>query len=186
MSKQIEMDKIKIGNVRLSFPNLFKMGSFNGESTGKYDATFLLDKKEHKEAIKQIKTQFKQLAAPNGKLQGKMPSDDRLCLKDGDETERKEQVGCYTLKASTKRRPILLDRDKTPVTEDDNLLYAGCYVNVIVSLWAQNNAYGKRINASLGGVQFCGHGEPFGAPQIDQDEFDVFGDEDDEDDELAF
>jgi len=183
MKEQAQLERIKIPNVRLSFPNLFETSVFDGNDTGKYDATFLLNKETHKDIIKQIRAQFKTLAA-GPKLQKKMPSPDRLCLKDGDETEREEQQGHYTLKASTKKRPVVLNRDKTPVTEDDNLIYAGCYVNTIVTLWAQNNAYGKRINASLDGVQFCAHGEPFGAPAIDKDEFDVFGDE--EDDEAPF
>jgi hypothetical protein len=169
----MKMDKIKMQNVRLSFPNLFHTASFGGEDTGKYDATFMLDKKEHAETIKLIRQEIKALA--NEKFKDKLPPDDKLCLKDGDETDRQEYQGCFTLKASSKRRPLVLNRDKSPVTEEDNIIYAGCYVNAIVSLWAQNNAFGKRINASLDGVQFAGHGEPFGAPAIDADEFDAFG-----------
>mgnify|MGYP001230954780 CR=1 FL=1 len=36
------------------------------------------------------------------------------------------------------------------------------YVNANIELWAQNNAYGKRINATLLVVQFSKDGEPFG------------------------
>lgn len=39
------MSKIQLKAVRLSFPSLFQMGSFGGDSTGKYEATFVLDKK---------------------------------------------------------------------------------------------------------------------------------------------
>ena len=45
------MSKIKIPSARLSFPSLFNMASFGGESTGKYEATFILDKKEHAKVI---------------------------------------------------------------------------------------------------------------------------------------
>jgi len=62
--------------------------------------------------------------------------------------------------------------------EDDGTIYAGCYVNAIISLWAQDNTYGKRINAQLEGVQFCNNGEPLGAGGIDVDEFDAFASED--------
>ena len=34
-------------------------------------------------------------------------------------------------------------------------------MNAIVELWAQDNNYGKRINASLAGVQFAKDGEAF-------------------------
>jgi hypothetical protein len=168
--------RINIPNARLSFPNLFKTAVFGGEDTEKYDSTFILDKTDHKAVIQEIQDGIKTLVKEH--LKGKMPDDDKICLKDGDETERPEQQGCYVIKASTKRRPFVVDRDKTPVTAEDEVIYAGCYVNGIITLWVQNNAYGKRVNASLDGVQFAGHGEPFGPPAIEADAFDVFASED--------
>lgn len=168
------MSKIQLKNVRLSFPSLFQMGSFGGESTGKYEATFVLDKKEHADVIKQIQTATDALMKEAFK--GKIASD-KLCLKDGDELGRDEFVGKMTIKASTKKRPLVIDRDKSPITEDDNIVYAGCYVNSIVTLWAQNNSYGRRINAQLDGVQFYRDGEPFGDSGISVDAFDAFGDD---------
>lgn len=172
------MSKVKIGNARLSFPSLFQQASFGGESTGKYEATFILDKVEHKDLIAQIKKQIETLAA-EAKIK---VSADKLCLKDGDEIGRPEMEGKYTIKASTKKRPLVIDRNKSPITEDDNVIYAGCYVNAIVSLWAQNNQYGKRINAQLDGVQFVRDGEPFGDGGVSVSEFDAFGGEDSDDD----
>ena len=168
------MSKIQLKNVRLSFPSLFQMGSFGGESTGKYEATFVLDKKEHAEVIKQIQTATDALMKEAFK--GKIASD-KLCIKDGDELGRDEFVGKMTIKASTKKRPLVIDRDKSPITEDDNIVYAGCFVNAIVTLWAQNNQFGKRINAQLDGVQFYRDGEPFGDSGISVDAFDAFGDD---------
>ena len=176
--------QLQISNVRLSFPNLFSTASFGGEDTGKYDATFILDKAENKGSIKEIQGAIKKLIKEN--LKGKNPGEDRICLKDGDETERDELQGAFSLKASTKKRPIVIDRDKTPLTEDDNKIYAGSFVNTIITLWTQNNAYGKRVNASLDGVQFCAHGDPFGAPGIDADAFDAFGVADDDDQAMNF
>jgi len=172
------MATIKMQNVRLSFPNLFQTSTFGGEDTGKYDATFILDKTDHAKIIKEIDAAIKAIIKETFK--GKSPGDDRLCLKDGDETEREEQQGKMIIKASTKKRPLVLNRDKTPLTEDDGVIYAGCYVNAIISLWAQNNAWGKRVNASLEGLQFSGPGEPFGPAGIDANEFDAFGDADEE------
>lgn len=170
------MSKIQLKAVRLSFPSLFQQATFSGESTGKYEATFVLDKKEHAKEIQLIQTQIDALMKETFK--GKIPSD-KICLKDGDEAGRDEFSGKMTIKASTKKRPLVIDRDKTPITEDDNKVYAGCYVNAIVSLWAQANSYGKRINAQLDGVQFCRDGEPFGDSGISVDAFDAFGEEDD-------
>ena len=172
------MSKIKMQAVRLSFPSLFNTAKFGGEDTGKYEATFVLDKVEHAEVIAGIKSQIDRLMKEE--LKSKVPSD-KLCLKDGDEMGRPEFEGKYTIKASTKKRPLVINRDKSPITESDNVIYAGCYVNAIVSLWAQNNNYGKRINAQLDGVQFCRDGEAFGDGAVSVNEFDAFGSESDED-----
>lgn len=172
------MSKIKMQAVRLSFPSLFNTAKFGGEDTGKYEATFVLDKVEHAEVIAGIKAQIDRLMKEE--LKSKVPSD-KLCLKDGDEMGRPEFEGKYTIKASTKKRPLVINRDKSPITESDNVIYAGCYVNAIVSLWAQNNNYGKRINAQLDGVQFCRDGEAFGDGAVSVNEFDAFGSESDDD-----
>ena len=169
------MSKIKIQSSRLSFPSLFQTSKFGGEDTGKFEATFVLDKKEHAEVIAAIQKAAAQLM--KDELKTKVPSD-RLCLKDGDESGRAEFEGKMTIKASTKKRPLVINRDKSAITESDNVIYAGCYVNGIISLWAQNNSFGKRINASLDGVQFARDGEPFGDGGVSVDEFDAFGNDD--------
>jgi hypothetical protein len=171
------MSKIKIASARLSFPSLFTTAQFSGEDTGKYEATFILDKVEHAETIKGIQSHIDHLLKTE--LKGKIPSD-KICLKDGDESGRPEFAGKMTIKASTKRRPLVINRDKSPITAEDNIVYAGCYVHAIISLWAQQNSYGKRINASLDGVQFARDGEPFGDGCISANEFDAFGEFDDD------
>ena len=40
------------------------------------------------------------------------------------------------------------------MTEADNLIYSGCYVNGKVDIWGQDNKYGKRVNAKLIAVQY--------------------------------
>jgi hypothetical protein len=171
------MSKIKIASARLSFPSLFTTAQFSGEDTGKYEATFILDKVEHAETIKGIQAKIDHLL--KNEIKGKLPSD-KICLKDGDESGRHEFEGKMTIKASTKRRPLVINRDKSPITAEDNIIYAGCYVHAIISLWAQQNSYGKRINASLDGVQFARDGEPFGDGGISANEFDAFGEFDDD------
>ena len=69
--------KIKLPNVRLSFPSVFHKASFNGNET-KYEATFLLSKKDHAALIEEIKT------AVAGKikndLKGAKLAPDKICL----------------------------------------------------------------------------------------------------------
>ena len=168
--------KIKLKNVRLSFPSLFRTEQFGEEDTGKYAATFILDKDDNAAEIKQIQDEINRLMKEE--LKSKLP-DDKVALKDGDEMARPEYEGKMTIKGSTKKRPLVIDRDKTPLADGDDKPYAGCYVNGIISLWPQNNKYGKRVNASLEGVQFSEHGEPFTTGGVSVDEFDDFDDEDD-------
>ena len=173
----MQNDKIKMQNVRLSFPSLFQTETYGGKDTGKYAASFILDKKEHAKTIKELQAHIKNFV--DTEFKGKKLSDDRICLKDGDDDVRPESEGKFIIKASTKKRPMVLNRDKSPVTEEDEVFYAGCYVNAIITLWAQNSKdFGKRVNGSLDGVMFNAHGDPFGAPSIDADEFDAFGDDD--------
>ena len=62
--------------------------------------------------------------------------------------------------------------DRSPLTEADGVIYAGCYVNASIEFWAQDNNFGKRINAQLRGVQFNGDGDAFSAGRpADADEF---------------
>ena len=155
------MTKIIIKNARLSFPSLFQKSVFDGKE-GKYEATLLIDKKD--EALK--KQIDEQIAKKVAEEKVKVPSD-KYCIKDGDESDLDGFEGNWSLKASNPKRPTVIDRDKTPLTEDDEKLYAGCYVNAVIDFWVQNNAYGKRINANLYGVQFVKDGEPFGTGPVD-------------------
>jgi hypothetical protein len=170
------MSKIILKNVRVSFPSLFKKGSFNGEET-KYEATFLLNKEEHADSIAEIKAQITDLVKTS--LKGAKVPADKLCLRDGDEVEYDGYAGCYSIKCSTKKRPIVIDRDRSPLTEDDGKPYGGCYVNASIDLWVQNNAYGKRVNSTLLAVQFAKDGEPFADGSTgDVNDFDMLDDDD--------
>ena len=176
------MAKIKLQNVRLSFPSLFHKAVFEGNET-KYEATFLLDKEQHADKIKELKSEISRRIKDD--LKGSKLSADRICLKDGDEFDYAGYAGNMSFKAANTKRPLIIDRDKTPLTEDDNRLYAGCYVNAVVELWVQNNGYGKRINANLLGVQFFKDGEPFvDGESGSADDFDAFDDESADDDDF--
>jgi hypothetical protein len=173
------MSKIKLNNVRLSFPSLFQKATFEGKET-KFEATLLLDKKQHAETITEIQAAIK--LAIKEKLAGAKVGADKLCMKDGDESDYEGYAGTMSLKAANAKRPLVIDRDKTPLAESDNRPYSGCYVNAIIELWAQNNGYGKRINANLLAVQFYKDGQPFGdaGANASVNDFDAFDDESDD------
>ena len=163
-------------NVRLSFPSVFPHGTFGGQSNGNVEPTFILDKVDHADLITSIKKQIETLMAEDKIKVGS----DKMCLKDGDGLGRPELEGKYTIKATSKKRPLIINRDKSPIIEEDNIIYAGCHVHGIISLWSQNNQWGKRVNAQLDGIQFFKDGEAFGDGGLSLNEFDVFGETDDD------
>ena len=169
------MAKIQLKNVRLSFPSIFKRSDFNGQE-GKFEATFLLNKETQADQIAMLE---KAIDSAIAEAKVKVPSDKR-CFKDGDDFDYAGYEGHMAFKASTNRRPTVIDRDKTPLAEDDGKPYAGCYVNAIVDIWIQDNNFGRRANGNLFGIQFVKDGDAFGAGDVDvTDEFDAFDDEDD-------
>jgi Protein of unknown function (DUF2815) len=169
-------ESTKLLRVRLSFPDIWKPKAIKEDDVPKYAAAFLLDKKDHEELIGQIKGAIWGLAieAFGGKEKARALLDKKklhVCLHEGSEKDY-DGYGEHNLylTASSVRRPHVIDRDKSPLSEDDRKVYAGCYVNAAVRLWVQNNEWGKRINAELLAVQFVADGEPFGAPPFNVEE----------------
>lgn len=175
--------KIMLKNVRLSFPSLFSKSEFEGKQ-GKFEATLLLDKSDKK----QYKAIMDAIEECKKEANKKVP-ESKYFIKDGDEIfEEKEYDGyenMFAIKAGNSKRPTVIDRDKTPIAEEDEKVYAGCFVNAIVSPWVQDNQYGKRVNANLLGIQFVKDGEAFGdAVVASDDDFDEIEDEFEEDEDL--
>ncbi|WP_419630373.1 ssDNA-binding protein [Thiolapillus sp.] len=158
------MSKIVLKNVRLSYPELFTPGSFEGVSTGKYSATFMIPKTDdYKGLISKIGTAIKAMIAENG---GVRIAPDRICFRDGDQSGKEDYADHWTLRASTKkgRPPQLLKPSldlNDPITEADGLLIPGCYVSASLRIWYQQN-YGRRINAELLAIAYVGPGEALG------------------------
>lgn len=171
------MSNITLKNVRLSFPQIWKAVGFN-ESTPvdqhKFSATFLVAKGSENDRIIQ-ETITEVAAAKWGKraeaiLAQIRPQTNKFAYQDGDLKDYDGYEGHMSIKASTKTRPILVDKDRTPVTEEDGVLYAGCYVNAVISIYAYDAQGNKGITAALTGIQFVRDGDAFGAakPSADQ------------------
>ena len=173
--------KLKITSARLAFPQLFEAKTVNGEGKPAFSASLLLDP-----ADPQVKTIHQAIDAVAKEKWGpkadallkQMRAGDKVCLHDGDlKSSYDGFAGNLYVSARSQTRPLVLDADKTPLTEADGKPYSGCYVNAVVELWPQDNNYGKRINARLTGVQFLKDGEAFaGGGSASEDDFEVVGD----------
>jgi len=167
--------KLKLQNVRLSFPSLFNKAVFNGNVT-KYEGTFLMPKgsPQHKQTQDAIDAFIAE------KFQGKAPKGLKItCFTDGDEKDYDGYAGMMAIKGGSTKRVLLIDKDKTPLVEEDGRLYAGCYVNAILEFWYSDHPLGgKQIIGNLLGVQFAKDGESFGdTTGASIDDFDEIDDE---------
>lgn len=179
--------KIKLQNVRLSFPHLFQAQANADGGQAKFNASFLIPKSDKQ--IKMIEDAIVAVAkekwgAKADAVLKQLRASDKVALHDGDtKAQYAGYEGCMFISASNATRPLVLDRDKSPLTEEDGKPYSGCYVNATVEIWAQDNSYGKRINAGLGGVQFAKDGDRFGggtsADESDFEELEAGADADD-------
>lgn len=175
--------EIKLKNVRLAFPNLFTAKAFSGDAGSKADfnASFILPK-DHPQ-FKEVADAIKAAAVAKwGEKKGadmfeKLKKQDKLALHDGDTKSQYDGFeGNFFISARNKTKPLVVGRKREPLNEADGVVYAGCYVNVILDFWAQDNAYGQRVNASLGGVQFFADGDAFaGGGAASADDFDDIG-----------
>lgn len=164
-----------LNGVRLSFPELFHASTVNGEGNPAFSASFLIDPNDPQvarlnEAIDKIARE--KWGAKADAILKQMRAGDKVCLHSGDLKAYDGYAGMLYVSARNAARPLVIDRDRSPLTEADGKPYAGCYVNASIELWAQDNNYGKRINASLRGVQFVRDGDAFaGGGAASEDEF---------------
>lgn len=177
---------IMLKNVRISFPHFFEKPVINGEE-GSYGGRALLDPVEHKELIAEVEEHIDAIIADKFK-KTKIPSDKR-CLRNGDDLTRSEYEGMMVVSANSKTKPKVFPKtgDMIPITNpEDSKIYSGCRVNMKISLWAQDNNYGKRVNAECIAVQFAGDDEPLDGTHVsDEEAADGFAPAEDDDDFLS-
>jgi len=170
---------IRLSNVRLSFPHLWEAKTFPGqdEKDGKFSASFLFPSNGENATLVQ-----KAMDIMKAELGGKLPPADKLCVRNASDYDYDGyEDGLQVFKASDKSPPLVVDADLTPLRQGSARPYAGCYVNANVTLWAQDNQYGRRVNANLRSVQFVRDGDPFGNGRSlanPEDEFDAIEDSD--------
>lgn len=173
------MAKFQLKNVRLSFPSLFNKAEFDGVAT-KFEATFLVDKDSQAKIVDDVNAKIDAFLADKFP-KGVPKSVKRTVFTDGDTKDYEGYSNQMAFKGSNTKRPTVINRDKSPITEEDDILYAGCYVNAICDLWYSDHPKGgKQVLGNVLGVQFVKNGEAFGADTAASvDEFDELDDSDD-------
>lgn len=179
--------KHTMNDVRISFPNIFSAKA-NEQGKEQFSAAFLFAP-EHK-GIPALEATIEEVG--KAKWGAKWPAvkkeliaGGKLLVHNGDsKASLAGYEGNLFFNAYNTVRPTVVDRDRTPLNAQDGKPYSGSYVNCIIDIWAQDNSYGKRINAQLQGVQFVKDGEAFsgGGTSADASDFEEIADGADADD----
>lgn len=174
---------ITITKVRLSYPHVFKRET----KYNKFSATFLISKttEEGKETTKKIKAEYDRICKES--FDGKVPAftGHKYPIRDGDDLDQNgdakgaEYAGHWYVTAKSDSRPNVFNNDKTAVAEEDNIIYAGCYVHGLINLYAVTNKETKGVYVGLKGVMFHKDGEAFGSKGANADDFEDVDDMDD-------
>lgn len=188
--KTVTSELIKLGDVRLSFPILWRPKSFEEGKPAQYQATFLLDPSDtaHAASIRELKKAAK---ATLIEAFGEVPPGFKRCFGLADKHPKKKDYdgykGMFYLSTANTNKPTCCGRKvEQELIESDGILYAGCFVNTNVTFWTYDHEKGGQgIACNLRIIQFLRDGEPFGnAPAKASEELeDVDIDDDEADDD---
>lgn len=175
---------IILKGVRIAFADgVYEAKAFEGKGDPRYNATFLIEPgSENDKIVKEAL--FKAASEKWGKkadeiyksLEGRPQS---CCyysgnLKDYDGFEN--MMALSAVRQEKNGPPLVLNRDKSPLTRSSGVPYSGCIVNGKVQIWAQENSFGKGLRCTLEAVQFSkdapafGGGAPANADGFDEEE----------------
>lgn len=183
--------QITTGKVRFSYCNLFTPRAAREGAQAKYSVTLLIPKTDKatlrkiNAAIEAAKAAY--LARNNGK---KLPANLKHTLHDGDGERPNggefgpECKGHYVMTVSSNRPPVIVNADKTPLT-DPQELYSGCYGRAIINFYVYDTQGNKGVTASLNGIMKLHDGEPLGGGVITDSDWDDDWEDGAEDDLLA-
>lgn len=180
------MSRLILPNARLAFPNIFTARPSEDGGDPAFSGLFILT--PDNPAVAALRKAFVEIAkekwgAKADAILKQLLAQDRVALHDGANKANYDGFeGNFYVSARNKTRPAVFDRGRNPVSADSGIIYAGCFVNASIDLYAQDNKFGKRINATLRGVQFSADGDAFsGGRPATADEFEDLGDQGDVD-----
>ncbi len=180
--------KVVTGVVRLSYAHLFEPKSING-SDPKYSVSLIIPKsdKQMVKVLEQAIDNAKELG--KSKWGGKIPSNLKLPLRDGDEDRPEDEAyeNSYFINANSERAPQVVGtkKDKAtgkaiPLGPDE--VYSGCYARASINFYPFNVNGNKGIACSLISIQKIDDGEPLAgvasAPEEDFDFEEIDADDD--------
>lgn len=146
-----------ISGVRVSYPHLYREPVINGNQDKKQVKIIFDDENERDMAIVDaLQAVFTEMGVE------RFGEDD---LPEQSEWALRKKKGQWSLNAKTDTVLEVWGLDGvTPLRETstnaEGQIYAGCYCNVKIVPWCQDNQYGQRINCQLIAIQKHSDGEP--------------------------
>lgn len=175
-------EKFNIENCRIAFANdLWVAKAINGGKP-RYSASFLVPPTHP--AVAKLRAVMDKVATDKWGTKAPavmkaLEAQDRLCLHDGNLKEYAGYPGNLYVSAARRPeegRPRMVDRSGNDITQESGIIYSGCRVIALLEIWALDNPqkpeFGKRICATVRGVQFFANDDRFsGSGTASDDEF---------------
>ena len=180
--------KLMLSGVRCSFLVLGDPEDYQSNKKFRWSATALFpyDSATYKTVIEALKSTAKEKWEKKWEsaYENAMSDSKACCLLDGKKKDYEGYAGHWALTAhryQDKGRPLVMDKDKSPIYKPDNslyegkggVIYSGAVVNMQVEFWAQDNSNGKGLRATLLGIQKAKDADAFGGGSVPTD--DAFG-----------
>lgn len=179
-------EAIFMSNVRLSFPALIDARASTETSKPKFSADLLIP--INSPEVQKFATAYSKMAAEKWGEHAQavmqiIQNERKLrCFGKGEEKINKKTFKPYNgyegmlyISANSDNRPQMIRADGSAVDASNTLeaqtlarkLYGGCYVNVAIRPWLQDNKHGRAVRCELLAVQFANDGEAFGEGSTD-------------------
>lgn len=170
--------QITTGKVRFSYVHAFEPKLMPDGVTEKYSVMLLIPKTDKRTlakidaAIEAAKEQYRQ-KHPGKKL----PPNIKTTLHDGDglkdsgEEYNPECRGHMVLTVTSKKKPVIVYADKTPMTEPSEL-YSGSYGRAVINLFVYDTAGRIGVSAGLNGLMKLEDGEPLAGGAVTDADWD--------------
>lgn len=169
------MSTVMLKNLTLAFPAIAEPDSV-GDGSPAYGGRYIIDPSD-KANIELIEAALKEVAKEKWKdkaddIRKVLEEEKLVCFSKSPYRSKKTGKvydgfeGMYHLGTrSEKTKPTAVDRMGQEVKDTGEIarmFYSGCKVNAKVEFWAQDNGFGRRLNASTLGIMFAGEGQHFG------------------------
>ncbi|MGM9688187.1 MAG: DUF2815 family protein [Alloprevotella sp.] len=184
ITPKVSENKVVFGPCRLSYVHVFEKYTQEGDSgDGKYSTAVLIPKEE-KETLKAIEqaVEAAKKAAVLSRWGGKVPKKLEMPLRDGDEKENagEEYRNCFYLNAKSGSRPGVCDRNKVPITDEEEM-YSGVWAYVSVVFYGYDVSGNRGVACGLNHLMKFKDDERFGGRSSAEEDFAGIDCEDDDD-----